>query len=307
VNGCVWHEDDLCHVEDKYLISTSEVLDQDVWLNGKLGSPQGGHEMYFVYRLTLPPTTTTTTTTAAECKIFGDPHVIGFDHATVSLVKVALLGAHLQHPEHGQFSNFEKGDFWLVRHPMVNIQGRFNVVDHKKHSFLRVVAVSGPFIQNNTLVIGPMNGVGTAKSYWNQEEILPTLGSVYENYLVKAKWTDSQRLVQDSERTAAGVDVQFPLGISMVVNRGKNGLGLKISMPNLKKDGYEGAFDGQCGNFNGDSQDDTEELISERIGANIPPNDLLFRKIMNADDPEALTDHSMLACVSHPFSCMATG
>lgn len=296
---------DLCHVQDRYLISESEINDLDVWLNGKLGSQDVGHELNFVYRLTLPSTTTTTTTTAAECKIFGDPHVIGFDKATVSLVKVALLGARDRaHPDHAEMSTFQKGDFWLVKHPMVQIQGRFNVVDHKKHTFLRVVAVSGPFMHNNSLIIGPMNGRGEAKTFWNDQEILPTLGSVFENYLVKAKWTNQQHLVQDASRPAAGVDVQLPFGISMVVNRGRNGLGLSIVMPNLKDKGLEGTVDGQCGNYNGNSEDDTEMLISERIGTEIKPDQLLFHYTLNADDPGSLSDHSMLGCVSHPFSCI---
>jgi len=169
--------------------------------------------------------------------------------------------------------NFDSGDTWLVKSALVNIQGRYNVVKgskaYRNKSFLRVVAIGGPFLNNNTLIIGRL---GT-KAFWNDKVILKHLPSHFDNELVSAKYHKNSVLVQDESKKASapGVDIQLPMGINLLVNRGKNGLGVKISMPRL-----EGGQDGECGNYNSDANDDSAELISQRIGMGIPSDELLF-------------------------------
>jgi len=160
-----------------------------------------------------------------------------------------------------------------VKSSLVHIQGRYNFINNdqkKSRTFLRVIAVGGPFLENNTLIIGWR---GT-KAFWNDNEILKAVPSEFQNPLITARYHWDSVLVQDETRksSAPGVDVQLPLGVKLVVNRGKHGLGVKITMPQL-----QGGQDGECGNFNRDKTDDSATLISKRLGNGIRPSDLLFR------------------------------
>jgi hypothetical protein len=282
-------------VEEAHLISASQVTTLNQWLPGKLGDKKMAHEMFFYYKLSILTTTTTTTSTSstttttttpapAVCKVFGDPHIIGFDKRSNFILYSSGSdeAADKEDPLGATMDNFESGDFWLVKSPLVSIQGRYNKAGNYKNSFLRVLAVGGPFLHNNTLIIGNRK----SKVFWNDEEILPTLPSEYRNGFMSAKYHRDSVLVQDSDRKAPGIDIKLPLEVTMLVNRGKNGVGVEIIMPKMA-----GGQDGQCGNFNGDKSDDTEELIAHRIGINIAPDDLLFhRKMLREEEENALKD-----------------
>lgn len=280
---CIRDPADSCHVFQSHLVSATEITRYDEWIPGKLGDSSLGHEMFFYYKLSVWTTTTTTTSTTttetttttttttttiflADCKIFGDPHIIGFDKASNFL----SFGDATTDPLGMAVDNFDRGDFWLVKSPLVHIQGRYNVVNrNRKHSFLRVLAVGGPFLGNNTLVIGNRR----AKVKWNDYEILPAMGSEFRNRFIKARYHQDSKLVQDFNRSAPGTDIDLPLNVNMLVNRGKNGVGVMITMPR-----FEGGQDGQCGNFNGDANDDTAAMISHRMGGDhIMRDELLFK------------------------------
>ncbi len=197
--------------------------------------------------------------TPGTCTIYGDPHVVGFDKAP------SLLSA-LEMPSI-QKGSFKVSDTWLVKSSPIHIQARYQAVGDKSRVFLKMIGVGGPFLQNNTLIIGDRGG----KSFWNQQEILSSLPSEFHNGIVSAKYHSASELVQDPERTTAGVDVELPLGVKLLVNQGKNGLGIRITTPKI-----EGGQDGECGNFNGNGQDDTAELTSKRIGSEIMSGELLL-------------------------------
>jgi len=201
------------------------------------------------------------------CSIFGDPHVMGFDHTPIKPALSLLdVGSSPAHKSSQQDSIGVQGDFWLVRNPLIHIQGRFNKVEEGR-LFLRGLAVSGPFVQGNVLLISGNTG---GKVWWNKEQILNGAPSEFSRDSLIFARHRTERLVQDPSRKAElpGYDMQFPLGLKLLVNRGSRGLGVKITMPKLP-----GHQDGQCGNFNGDGKDDTAELISGRIAS----EDLLFR------------------------------
>ena len=209
-------------------------------------------------------TTTTTTTTLGECTIYGDPHIVGFDRTTVPVSLIALESASEK-----AIDSSKIGDFWLVRSSLVHVQGRYNSVNGQK-MFLRALALGGPFLQNNTFLIGVRNN----KVLWNNEEILTSLPSHFENQLISASRYKNAMLVQDPFRQgqAPGLDVHFPLNMNLHMTEGENGLGVRITMPPAP-----GGQDGLCGNFNGVGDDDTSELVSKRPGARIAAEELLFR------------------------------
>jgi uncharacterized ubiquitin-like protein YukD len=187
-----------------------------------------------------------------SCTIYGDPHIVGFGKVPHHLSFVEASGSP------------KTGDTWLVKTALVHIQGRFNA-DVKGRSFLKALAVGGPFLQNNTFFIGTKLG----QVFWNQEEILTSLPSSYQNGIISAKYHSNSVLVQDptQKAKATGLDVDLPLGVKLLVNQGKNGLAIKISMPKIE-DGQEG----ECGNR-------SPELTSKQATNTILPGDLLFRHV----------------------------
>jgi len=192
-----------------------------------------------------------------DCLIYGDPHVITFD-ATQKLAA--------EHPTRREFFQtrnrkaeevnvFDEGNFWLVKSKDVHIQGRYNKrKEHSTKTVLGGLAVGGPFLKDNTLIFRPLTG----KITWNGKEILKHLGSRFSNHLVQAKYHKGAESVNDG-RKGDGIDVTLPGNVKLTVNRFERGLAVKISMCKQKWQ------DGQCGNFNGDVSDDTQEFLMSHV------------------------------------------
>merc|ERR1719265_2736825 len=184
----------------------------------------------------------------------------------------------------------EEGDFWLVKSSDVQIQGRYNTdkADHGNvtdgcngtNPYLRAIAVGGPFLRGNTLVIG----TGEKSIFLNDDEVLTFPGSELQVVdLIKAHSSESVPLVEDPLQTSPGLTFEFAKGVKLVVNRHKHGLGLAITMSKL-----EDGQDGQCGNFNGDHEDDTAEMISGRLGLQVPEDQLLFKHVFEPIEKKSL-------------------
>ena len=203
----------------------------------------------------LMPTTTTTTPPPlgppGSCLMWGDPHVETFDHS---------------------FPNFfEEGEFWVVKSPMVYLQGRFLATPFTKGlAATHAIAVGGPFMQGHTIIVGPMdNGqilIDGQPACVGFPSTCGIAGVATVSYNSEGKLVDSAQ----SHLVKHIVHIDAPLGVHLQVMRWANHINVKITMRPRA-----GGQDGVCGNFNGNADDDTTEQIMARAGR-VPPNECIF-------------------------------
>lgn len=216
------------------------------------------------------------TCTDESCEVWGDPHINVFDNAQVSLLSVLSSFYEPNDINKDRNTDLKIGDFWLVKSNDVYIQGRYNLVKMKTGDpkpFLRALAVGGPFLKGNHLVIGAKrDGV-----YWNGQKVMTSLedNKLVVDDLINATYHYDLPLVQDSSKKSEGLHIKLALGVKMLVNRQKDRLSVKITSGQLP-----GGQDGECGNFNRDPTDDTEEQIQQR-GSVVAVNEELFSKLFN--------------------------
>jgi len=228
----------------------------------------------------------------AQCTVYGDPHITVFDNADVALLKTPKRSK-------APLGEFDSGDFWLVKSELVYVQARYRHVEYnvRKHAaskpnkdpraFLTGLAVGGPFLQGHSLRIGPLKGKVEWVTEGVAESILENPGSFKVDTLLEAHFRPHGRLVKDPDMgaTAKSFTFHLPSGVKLEVNRFKKHMDVSISM-SAEAGGPDGV-DGQCGNFNGDASDDTAQLIEERLGGEIPIEELLFAEANDTDSEEA--------------------
>jgi len=243
--------------------------------------PEGwSQDNYDFYKLDCP---------TGHCSIWGDPHITVFDqmYNEVSLLSsLALPDAPTNFTRH---TNSHAGDVWLVKNDQVHIQGRYNLIMRKQNRpFLRSVAIGGPFLNGNTLIVEPQElymtdltgSLQKGRVLWNKQEILTNLQQDNQftvNSLLSVSYSKQVPLVSNEAKQTLGVVIDLPLGISMIVNRHKKVLGIKI---NVQKP-LHSTMDGECGNYNGYAGDDTAQMIQQRVGQGIPYHELLFHEPFN--------------------------
>jgi len=175
----------------------------------------------------------------------------------------------------------DEGTYWLVKSDEVHIQARYwKNVSNANWTNLGSMAVGGPFLKGNTFVIRPLSG----KVTWNGEEVLSNLGSEFSNDLIHAKYHKDAEIVKDGRR-GIGIEVELPHNVKLMVNRWQQGLAAKITMCALPKRWEDGGGgqDGQCGNFNQDPKDDTQEVLMARAGRRIVEKDQLEWRTLAKD------------------------
>jgi len=236
----------------------------------------GGRNFLFHGKNLIPQTTTTTTTsvpdgcTIGTCIIWGDPHIIPFDLQSHHQAQHGRMEAmhRTRNWKSEQVTVTDVGTFWLVRSRRVSIQARFcRNSTHHDVSNLGALAISGPFLQGNTLTIRPLSD----KTTWNGREILATMPSEFSNGLVHAKYHKQAEIVKDGTR-GVGIDIDLPEGMHLTVNRWKQSLAAIVHMCRP-----ESKIEGQCGNFNGDASDDAR-LIAGRDGQRTDESEFLFSR-----------------------------
>jgi len=250
-----------------------------------MGPAAGGWNFMFSGIAAIPRCQQTQPTPQGySCDIFGDPRTPVDGNSSAVFVESDPSGLLLRTFDgnqaylHGMLRDRARtGDMWLVRSRDVNIQGRFGFAEKSMKSYLQAVALSGPFLDNNTLILSP----STSKCFWGEEEILMELGSTMELELpsgkfIKAKYQPVVQNIRYSTRTTAGVEVALPLGMSILLNRFEAFVGLRI---NFKSSPHPGlTLDGGCGNLNGDPSDDDLMSLEARMDPFVRPNESLFQQ-----------------------------
>jgi len=159
-------------------------------------------------------------------------------------------------------------DFWLVKHVDMQIQGRFVKEAGGESTALAAIAVGGPIVGGQKLVVEAKSGIvsflGKVMTASQDVTIETTAGPASMKTYGDASTAESA--------APAGVDISLPLGVSLQVRRYIRRLDAKITM--VEK--IEGSIDGQCGNINGDPTDDTLELIGARMSMAVSTADSLF-------------------------------
>jgi len=198
--------------------------------------------------------------------IFGDPHIFPFDHPKVARRSMKKTRTNI----------FTSGDYWLVKSSYVHIQARYWIQNRWGLSSTGAVAVGGPFLQGNRLIIEPKSG---GKIYWNEHEILFDWSSEFHvDGLVHVRaHTDYSGVKLSSyahhRRPMETIEVELPWDVKLKINRFDYRLDVRITMRQLP-----GGQDGHCGNFNGNALDDDTASIKERFGTQISGQALLFQK-----------------------------
>jgi len=181
--------------------------------------------------------------------LWGDPHVNVFDRDVLH-----------EHGRGASMNMFAHGDYWLVRSSDVFIQGRYWSTREDGASSTRALAVGGPFLQNHTLIVEPLDGQVT----WDGKAILQGFPSEEDiPSLLVARYHDAGNRIRDGLKHAVvgSVELELPLNVRITVNRWQDHIDVMITMRIF----LDQKVDGHCGNFNGDASDDTAELIKARM------------------------------------------
>jgi hypothetical protein len=199
---------------------------------------------------------------SGTCKITDDTFFSVFDgekENKVSLLE-AVIDTDTDTDTNSGFtlSNFLDGgrakDLWLVRGrahdgSTVRVAARYwrNSTSDGHQVFLKSLAISGGFITNRTLVIRPKQDDIT----WNnQKETYAILKNEESAFSIAG--------LVNATRSGSTVELKLPKEVRMLVTMHQKFVNVAITMPPLA------VQDGLCGNFNGDSKDDTLGMILSR-------------------------------------------
>jgi len=204
------------------------------------------------------------------CRVYGDPHVQTFDGRKVSF--------------------YSTGEFWIVKSFPLAIQGRYMPTPITNGlSVTKVLAIGGDMMEGHVLRI-------SAKfAMWDEEFILTDFPSTWTSASppVSIVYNDEGDYLQQGRegKQLRVVTVSLPMGVSLQINRWDElGEGDYVNLK-IFQHGPLPNQDGQCGNFNGDPEDDSRAALKQRLGSSsawVADEDLLFKErtpVMKTADP----------------------
>lgn len=201
--------------------------------------------------MTAPPLPTPVVKT---CLFWGDPHLVSFDGARPS-----FYGA---------------GEFWIVKNDQIHIQGRYMGTKYTYGlAATQKVAIGGPFLHGHTIEVEPIEHAYGGHILVDGTPVLKDFGQYRIGNFATIDYNGQGKLVDEAASvwTTRAVHLSLPMSVRMTIFRWGNYLDLKLEMPKPV-----GGLDGSCGNFNNDPSDDTPAAIFQRIGARVPPSELMF-------------------------------
>lgn len=204
-----------------------------------------------------------------SCSLWGDPHISTFDHSRLVF--------------------YSTGDFWIVKSPVLSIQGRFQATDWTKkndktdYSSMTQIVVSGHIVGNHKIQIGPM-GVG-GKITCDGHNVLNFFGSS-KCGTATVSYDDKGQLVDSAMAFLPHkvVHIYSLDGISIQVNRWPNFINAKITMSPAT------GMTGICGDFNGIAKKGLEagKQLHAQFGYGVPAHELLFPDSIALKVPQAM-------------------
>lgn len=203
-----------------------------------------------------------------SCTLWGDPHIFNFDHSRTVF--------------------YSEGDFWIVKSPSLNIQGRFQATDWTRkndktdYSSMTKIVVGGAINQHHKLVVGPTEG---GKITCDGAEILHQFG--YTRCGAATVTFDTVGQLVDSAMAFLPhrvVHIRLPNGVEIQVNRWTNFINSKIMM--MPVQGQTGI----CGNFNGVKKAGLRagKELHELFGYGVPAHELMFSDAIPLHIPTAM-------------------
>merc|ERR1712176_1417173 len=176
------------------------------------------------------------------CILFGDPHIMSFDHKRVDF--------------------YTQGEYWIVKSEQVHIQARYRPTHMTSGlSVTKEIVFSGPFLKCNVLRLSAL------AASWNGQAIISSFPSDFTNELVQIHYNSMGTTMQDGREGKAlhVVHITMPNGVQVEVNRwNEPGEGSYINVK-IQMSAQPGQ-DGHCGNFNGNPVDDGSLQIRARVG-----------------------------------------
>jgi hypothetical protein len=218
----------------------------------------------------LPPAPAPPSGKFGFCTVFGDPHVLTFDHQ--------------------RSDYYSPGEYWIVKSSKIAIQGRY--LPTRASSGLacaKVLAVGGPLLKGHKIF------VSATTATFDGKPILTSFPSSFSLDGISMEYNGAGVLLQKGRAGKALHIVHIkipdgtPEGIEIQVNRWTEPseghyINIRVTMHSIP------GQDGHCGNFNGNAADDERRQVRSRLGkTGVPPGELLFKTktpVVQANRPD---------------------
>lgn len=185
------------------------------------------------------------------CLLWGDSHIETFDHSFVTFIS--------------------PGVYWLVKSQDISIQASDLATPFTEGlAAINSIVVGGTLMQGHRMEVGPMDN---GQILWDGRPILRAFPSDFDTGCCgKVSYNGEGILVDTAQSHLPRHIVHMPLphGVHIQVMRWAQHINIRIEM-NAKV-----GQDGHCGNFNQNKDDDTNVLITERVGNHVLQQDCLF-------------------------------